>query len=92
MVEGERPFMSNSYGGLFNQPFILLLVSLAAIAGTLFMILSFVSTTQIGEGFGMGLFIVVAGLVFTGYVVGVMVLSFLAVLVLTRYWQRAQKK
>ena len=84
--------MSNSYGGLLKRPFLLLLVLLAALAGTLFMILSFVSSTQIGEGVGMGLFLVVAGLVFTGYVVGVIVLAFVAILVLTRYWQKSRKK
>ena len=84
--------MSNSYGGLFKQPFILLVALLVAIAGTLFTILSFVSTSQISAGVGMGLFLVVAGLVFSGYVVGVIVLAFVAILVLTRYWQRGQKK
>ena len=84
--------MSNSSGGLFKQPFILLLALLVAIAGTLFTILSFVSTSQISAGVGMGLFLVVAGLVFSGYVVGVIVLAFVAILVLTRYWQRGQKK
>jgi membrane protein implicated in regulation of membrane protease activity len=84
--------MSNSYGGLLKQPFLLLLVLLAAIGGTLFMILGFVASTQISEGAGMALFLVVAGLVFTGYVVGVIVLAFVAILVLTRFWHRAQKK
>jgi len=84
--------MSNSYGGLFKQPFILLVALLVAIAGTLFTILSFVSTSQINAGVGMGLFLVVAGLVFSGYVVGVIVLAFVAILVLTRYWKRGQKK
>jgi len=84
--------MSDSFGGLMKRPFILLLVSLAAIVGVLFLILSFVSTTQIGEGMGATLFVVVAGLVFAGYVVGVMVLAFVAILVLTKYWHMGGKK
>ena len=84
--------MSDSFGGLMKHPFILLLVSLAAIAGVLFLILSFISTTQIGEGMGAILFVVVAGLVFAGYVVGVMVLAFVAILVLTKYWHMGGKK
>jgi hypothetical protein len=84
--------MSDSYGGLLRQPFLSLLVLLAAIGGSLFLILRFVASSQISEGSGMALFLVVASLVFAGYVVGVMVLAFVAILVLTRYWQRAQKK
>ena len=84
--------MSDSYGGLLKQPFILLLALLAAIGGGLFLILGFVASAQMNEGIGAALFLVVAGLVFVGYVVGVMVLAFVAILVLTRYWQRAEKK
>jgi membrane protein implicated in regulation of membrane protease activity len=84
--------MSDSYAGLLKQPFILLLVLLAAIGGSLFLILSFVSSAQISEGIGAALFVVVAGLVFAGYVVGVMVLAFVVILVLTRYWQRTERK
>ena len=75
--------MSDSYGGLLKQPFILLLVLLAAIGGGLFLILGFVASTQISEAIGAALFILGAGLVFVGYVVGVMVLAFVAILVLT---------
>ena len=84
--------MSDSFGGLLKKPFILLLVSLGAIAGALFLILSFVSTAQTGEATGVILFPVVAVLVFAGYSVGVMILAFLAILVLTRFWQRTGKK
>jgi len=84
--------MSDSCGGLLKQPFLSLLVLLAGIGGSLFLILHFVASSQVSEGGGIALFLVVAGLVFTGYVVGVIVLAFVAILVLTRYWQRAQKK
>jgi hypothetical protein len=84
--------MPDSFGGLLGQPFMLLLASLIVIVGALFLILSFVSTTQIGEAMGMALFLTVAGLVFAGYVVGVIVLAFVAILVLTRFWYRAGKK
>jgi membrane protein implicated in regulation of membrane protease activity len=75
-----------------KRPFILLLASLAIIAGVLFLILSFVSTTQIGEALGATLFVVVAGLVFASYVVGLMVLAFVAILLLTAYWRKSKKK
>ena len=84
--------MSDSFGGLLKQPFILLVAALLAIAGVLFLILSFVSTNQFGEVTGALLFITVAGLVFSGYVVGVIVLAFVAILVLTRLWQKPAKK
>ncbi|HUK49864.1 MAG TPA: hypothetical protein VLV18_02415 [Terriglobales bacterium] len=84
--------MSGSFGGLLKQSFILLVVSLLAIVGVLFLILSFVSTNQFGEATGTVLFITVAGLVFSGYVVGVMVLAFVAILVLTSFWQKTDKK
>jgi len=58
----------------------------------LFLILGFVASTEISEGLGAALLLVVAGLVFVGYVIGVMVLAFVAILVLTRLWQRAEKK
>jgi len=83
--------MSEPYGGLLKQPFILLVVLLGAIAGALFVTLDFVASSQIGEGTGVALFIVVASLLFVGYVIGVMVLAFVAVLVLTRLWRRAEK-
>jgi hypothetical protein len=84
--------MPGSFDALSKQPFILLVASLVAIAGVLFLILSFVSTNQFGEITGMLLFVAVAGLVFSGYVVGVMVLAFVAILVLTRLWQKSGKK
>jgi nitrate reductase gamma subunit len=84
--------MLDSFGGLLKPPFMLLVASLIVIVGILFLILSFVSTTQIGEAMGIALFLTVAGLVFAGYVVGVMVLAFVAILALTRFWQRTGKK
>jgi len=73
-----------SFGDLRRKEFGYLLFILVCVAGSLFGILTFVATTEFDEATGVVLFLVVTGLIIGGYMVGVLVLAFLAVVVLPK--------
>ncbi len=83
--------MSTRFGGLSEKPFIVLLVLLVAIGLSLFTVLNFVATSQLTEVMGLTSFIVVTVLLIVGYMLGFVVLAFLGIHVLTKFWQRAKK-
>ena len=83
--------MLDAYGSMFTKQLLFLLVILALIAGSLFTIFTFLATMSFGGALGLVLFLLVTALVVAGYVLGFMVLAFLAILVLTNYWSRRSK-
>jgi hypothetical protein len=70
--------VSHYLGGLRKKEFGYLLLVLAAIAGSLFMIFTFLATAEVSEATGVVLFLVVAGLLMGGYMAGLMVLAWVA--------------
>jgi hypothetical protein len=80
---------TNSVGSLRERAFVGVVLLLGAIALSLFLIFHFISTTQIGALLGILLFILVAVLLIAGYMLGILVLGFLAVYILPRIvWQK----
>ena len=75
--------VSAAFGELVSNPdtgpgvkgFAYLLLVLAAVAGSLFTIFSFIATTQVGEELALVLFLAVAGLLIVGYMLGLMALG-----------------
>jgi hypothetical protein len=59
-----------------------LLLILGAIAGSLFMVFTFLANAEFGEAAGVALFFVVAGLLVAGYMVGLMFLAMIALMML----------
>ena len=70
--------MSHPFRDLRKKEFAYLLLVLAAIAGSLFMIFTFLATVEVSEAIGVVLFLVVAGLLMGGYMVGLMVIAWAA--------------
>ena len=54
---------------------------LAAVAGSLFLIFSFLSTAVVSEVVGIGLFLVTTGLLIVGYMVGLMFVGLVGITV-----------
>jgi hypothetical protein len=75
---------TNSVRSLCEKAFVGVLLLLGAIALSLFLIFRFISTTQIGPLAGMLLFILVAVLLIAGYMLGILVLGYLAIYILPR--------
>ena len=67
--------MSNLQLDSPGNDFVYVLFVLAAIAGSLFAIFSFLATAQVGETLALVLFLVVGGLLIAAYMVGLMVLG-----------------
>ena len=65
------------------------LLLLGAIALSLFLMFHFISTTEIGEFTALSSFILVTVLIIAGYMLGIIVLGFLAIFILPRIlWQK----
>lgn len=60
----------------------MLVLVLAAVAGSLFMIFTFIATTIVSETTGLMLFVVVTGLLIVGYMLGFVFVAFVTVLIL----------
>jgi hypothetical protein len=75
------------FGGLLDRTFVLLLIGLATIGLLLLVILSFLPFPELGLDSSIVLFIVVTGLLIIGYMLGVVVVAFLAVFFLPRLEQ-----
>jgi ABC-type multidrug transport system permease subunit len=67
--------MTISLRALYKKEFGYLLLVLAAIAGSLFVIFTFLATVEVSEAMGVVLFLVVAGLLMGGYMAGLMILA-----------------
>jgi ABC-type multidrug transport system permease subunit len=76
--------VSHFPGGFPKKEFVYLLLVLAAIAGALFMIFTFLAMVEVSEAMGVALFLVVVGLLIGGYMVGLMVLALVAFTLPTR--------
>jgi membrane protein implicated in regulation of membrane protease activity len=72
---------------MFNKHLLVILLSLGAIAGSLFTIFVFLATMSFGWTTGLVLFLLVTALLIAGYILAFMLLAFLAISLLTRYWQ-----
>jgi len=79
-----RTHLMSQFRGLFSREFVYLVVILACIAGSLFLIFSFLATAEFGEALGASLFLVVTGLLIGGYLVGLMVVALLGIALLTK--------
>jgi len=76
--------MPSSQGALFKGQFTFLLLALAAIAGSLFMVFIYVASSTFSELVGTLLFLLVTGLLIGGYMLGFMALAFVGILLLTK--------
>ena len=61
------------------KDFLFLLVVLLCIGGALLALFTFVATTKVDEAMGVNLFLIVAGLLVGGYMVGLMVLALVGI-------------
>ena len=84
--------MSNPHTDHSKKDLVYLLLVLAAVAGLLFTIFSFLATAEVGETVALILFLVVGGLVIAGYMVGLMVLCFVAILPLAKRIDKPSKQ
>jgi type IV secretory pathway VirB6-like protein len=83
--------VSNPHTDPSKKDLVYLLLVLAAVAGLLFTIFSFLATADVGETVALILFPVVGGLVIAGYMVGLMVLCFAAILPLAKRIDKPSK-
>jgi hypothetical protein len=76
---------------MFKKHLLFLILSLGAIAGSLFTLFVFLATMSFGRATGLVLFLLVTALLIAGYMLAFMLLAFLAISLLTRYWQKSSK-
>ena len=69
--------VSNPHTEFPKKNLVYLLIVLAAIAGSLITIFTFLATVQVGEAIALALFLAVSALLIAGYVVGLMVIGLL---------------
>ncbi len=81
----------DAYGIVFKKQLLVVVLVLAAIAGSLFGIFTFLATMSFGETLGVVLFLMVSALLMAGYMLGFMVLALLTILLLSNYWSRRGK-
>jgi len=91
LQESSSDRVLDAHRGMSNRHLLILLLSLGAIAGSLFTIFIFISTMTFGRATGLALFLLVTALLIAGYMLAFMLLAFLAILLLTRYWQKSRK-
>lgn len=83
--------MPNHFGRLLDKTFIALLVVLGVVALSLFAIFNFVAVSQVSVEMGLLMFVLATILLVVGYMLGIIVVGFLAVFVLTRLGQRKRE-
>ena len=83
--------MSDRSHRIVHKAFAALLIILGLDTGALFAIFSYVSVSQLSSEVGLVLFLMSALLLFFGYAAGIMVAGFLAIFVLTRFWNRTKR-
>jgi uncharacterized membrane protein YedE/YeeE len=71
--------------GIVQREFLYLLLALAFVGASLFAVFTLLASTEVGEPVALLLFLMVVGLMVTGYMGGVLVLAVAAISVLTRY-------
>jgi len=71
--------MSHSPKVLPWKDFVYLLLILLCIAGALLALFTFVATTEVDEAMGVSLFLIAAGLLMGGYMVGLMILALVGI-------------
>jgi len=71
--------MSHSPKVLPWKDFVYLLLVLLCIAGALLALFTFVATTEVDEAMGVSLFLIAAGLLMGGYMVGLMILALVGI-------------
>ena len=76
-VSGEPVLSSQTNES--KSDLVYLVIVLAAIAGSLFTVFTFLATTQVGETLALVLFLAVGGLLVMGYMVGLMILGLVIV-------------
>lgn len=81
----------NAYGTVFKKQLLVVLLVLAAIAGSLLVIFTFLATMSFGESLGVVLFLMVTTLLIAGYMLGFIVVAFLAISLLSNYWLKRSK-
>ena len=67
------------------------LIALVFDVASLFAIFNFVAVAEISISTGVVLFILSTVLLLLGYMLGIVVVGFLAIFVLTRFWSRAAR-
>ena len=83
--------MPGHFRGLLDKPFVAALVILGIIGLSLFAIFNFVAVSQLSMEMGLVYFILATILLILGYMVGIIVVGFLAVFVLSWLWQRGKE-
>jgi hypothetical protein len=68
-----------------------MVLALAAIAGSLFMIFTYLASSTFSELVGPLVFLLVTGLLIAGYMLGFMALAFVGILLLTKYLVPSRK-
>jgi VIT1/CCC1 family predicted Fe2+/Mn2+ transporter len=77
-VAPGEPVLSSQTNESKND-MVYLVVILAAIAGSLFTVFTFLATMEVGEALAVVLFLAVSGLLVTGYMVGLIILGLVIV-------------
>jgi len=88
----ERNVMSGRFGGLLDRAFVASVLLLGVIGLSIFALFNFVAISQLSIEMGLLLFFLATLLLIVGYMVGITVLGFLAIFVLTRFWERSKMK
>lgn len=84
--------MSDHFRGLPDKTFVAALVILGIIGLSLFAIFNFVAVSQLSMEMGLVFFVLASILLILGYMLGIIVVGFLAVFVLSRLWRRRKEK
>ena len=84
--------MSTPRRNLSKKDFAYLLIALAAIAGSLLVIFTFLAIEEMGETLALILFLTVTGLLIAGYAVGLMVLGLVAIVGFSRLGNQSSKQ
>jgi len=71
-------------GGLVQKSLVIAILLLGATALSLFLLFHFISSTEIGEFTALSSFILVTVLLIAGYMLGIIVLGFVAIHILPR--------
>ena len=83
--------MSGHFRGLLDKTFVGVLVVLGIIGLSLFTIFNFVAVSRLSLEMGLFLFVLASILLILSYMLGIIVVGFLAVFFLTRLWQRKRE-
>jgi len=84
------PVMHTRPGGLLHRTLAGVLVGLATVTLMLFLLLYFLPLSKLNAATSLALFLVVAALLIAAYMLGFVATAIVAILFLTRLWQRKE--